>query len=284
MNHRQGLAHLFNHYGMAIVLAFLCLYYSWATFTEQQPRGVVAAKLLAKQIVKTGSNSLPVLIVARTTEEDTAFVSACAANLEAAGFVVAGKIQGDPRAARETLQKLSAQNTSLGFIATTADCAAWTLFESVPEKFPALGHPRVVFAASYKWPSFLKGENLLNIANQITVVSILAVGMTVVIITGGIDLSVGSLIALAAVVKPLRARWSYVRWRAWCFARSWGFFLGSWWRVSGFLRSSPPSPSCRWPTGWLIFWPRGNRSMKFPIPLPGSDAARAGFPSLTQSC
>ncbi len=206
MNHRQGFAHLFDHYGMAGVLALICFYYSFATYTEQQPRGAAAAKVLAKQMVKTGSKSFPVLIVARTIEEDTAFVSGCAAELEAAGFTVAGKIQGDPRVARETLQKLSAQSTSLGFIATTADCAAWTLFENVAEKFPALGHPRVVFAASYKWPSFLKGENLLNIANQITVVSILAVGMTVVIITGGIDLSVGSLIALAAVVTTLLIR------------------------------------------------------------------------------
>ncbi len=43
-------------------------------------------------------------------------------------------------------------------------------------------------------------DNLLNIASQIAVIAILAIGMTMVIITGGIDLSVGSLIALAAVL------------------------------------------------------------------------------------
>src|SRR4029077_8916246 len=53
---------------------------------------------------------------------------------------------------------------------------------------------------SYVWPNFLKADNLLNIANQIAVIAILAIGMTLVIITGGIDLSVGSLIALSAVV------------------------------------------------------------------------------------
>ena len=37
-------------------------------------------------------------------------------------------------------------------------------------------------------------------ANQIVVIAIVAIGMTLVIITGGIDLSVGSLIALSAVV------------------------------------------------------------------------------------
>ena len=52
----------------------------------------------------------------------------------------------------------------------------------------------------YRWPNFLKTENLLNIADQIAVIAIIAVGMTLVVVTGGIDLSVGSLIALSAVV------------------------------------------------------------------------------------
>jgi ribose transport system permease protein len=43
-------------------------------------------------------------------------------------------------------------------------------------------------------------NNLRNVANQISVIAIVAVGMTMVIITAGIDLSVGSLIALSAVV------------------------------------------------------------------------------------
>ena len=51
-----------------------------------------------------------------------------------------------------------------------------------------------------RWPTFLLRDNLRNVANQIAVIAIVAVGMTLVIITGGIDLSVGSLIALSAVV------------------------------------------------------------------------------------
>src|SRR5690554_7876867 len=46
-------------------------------------------------------------------------------------------------------------------------------------------------------PAFLKPVNLLNILNQNSAVGIVAVGMTLVIILGGIDLSVGSLLALA---------------------------------------------------------------------------------------
>ena len=200
-----GLSRLFNNYGMAAVLGLLCLYYSWATYTEQQPRGATAARMVATQIGKAGSSNA-VLIVARNSKEDTAFVGALEAELRAGGVVVAGKVQGDPRTARQQLQKVAEEKTRLAFIATTPDCAAWTVFENLPEKFPAIGSPRLVYAASYKWPTFLKTENLLNVANQITVVAIVAVGMTVVIITGGIDLSVGSLIALAAVLTTLLIR------------------------------------------------------------------------------
>jgi ribose transport system permease protein len=45
--------------------------------------------------------------------------------------------------------------------------------------------------------TFLKPENLINILQQSAAVGILAMGMTLVIILGGIDLSVGSLTALA---------------------------------------------------------------------------------------
>jgi ribose transport system permease protein len=49
-------------------------------------------------------------------------------------------------------------------------------------------------------PHFLTISNLLNIAEQATIIAIIAVGMTFVIITGGIDLSVGSTLAFAGVV------------------------------------------------------------------------------------
>jgi ribose transport system permease protein len=49
-------------------------------------------------------------------------------------------------------------------------------------------------------PHFLTISNLLNIAEQATIIAIIAVGMTYVIITGGIDLSVGSVLAFAGVV------------------------------------------------------------------------------------
>ncbi|NIA16491.1 MAG: ABC transporter permease [Nitrospiraceae bacterium] len=47
---------------------------------------------------------------------------------------------------------------------------------------------------------FWKGANLANVLRQISDIGILAMGMTLVIISGGIDLSVGSLLALSCTV------------------------------------------------------------------------------------
>jgi len=55
-------------------------------------------------------------------------------------------------------------------------------------------------------PRFLEGGNLLDLARQFSMVGIMAVGMTMVIILGGIDLSVGSVVALAGCVATLAMR------------------------------------------------------------------------------
>ncbi|HHT40942.1 MAG TPA: ABC transporter permease, partial [Actinomyces sp.] len=48
-------------------------------------------------------------------------------------------------------------------------------------------------------PKFLTARNMLNVGEQAATVAILAFGMTFVIITAGIDLSVGSVLALSAM-------------------------------------------------------------------------------------
>ena len=56
----------------------------------------------------------------------------------------------------------------------------------------------IYFAATSE--SFRSLENLANIPQQIAFITLIAIGMTFVIITAGIDLSVGSIVALAAVI------------------------------------------------------------------------------------
>jgi ribose transport system permease protein len=48
-------------------------------------------------------------------------------------------------------------------------------------------------------PVFLSPDNLIGIVYQVSIIGIMAVGMTFVIMTGGIDLSVGSVLAVAGV-------------------------------------------------------------------------------------
>jgi len=55
-------------------------------------------------------------------------------------------------------------------------------------------------------PYFLTVSNLLNVAEQTSINAIVAVGMTYVILSGGIDLSVGSIVALSGVVLGLALR------------------------------------------------------------------------------
>ncbi|HEX4517986.1 MAG TPA: ABC transporter permease [Gaiellaceae bacterium] len=50
---------------------------------------------------------------------------------------------------------------------------------------------------------FARKENLLNVGQQVSLIGMMAVGMTFVIITGEIDLSVGSIYALASMVTAL---------------------------------------------------------------------------------
>lgn len=58
--------------------------------------------------------------------------------------------------------------------------------------------------------SFASVENVRNIAISSSFLALVAVGMTFVIISGGIDLSVGSLLALAGVLAAYGSRWGSV--------------------------------------------------------------------------
>lgn len=49
-------------------------------------------------------------------------------------------------------------------------------------------------------PNFLSASNILNVLRQVSVNFVLAIGMTFVIISGGIDLSVGSLLAFTGAI------------------------------------------------------------------------------------
>jgi ribose transport system permease protein len=57
--------------------------------------------------------------------------------------------------------------------------------------------------AIYLNPNFIKVGNLLNVARQIALFGIVSVGMTFVILTKGIDLSIGSIVGVVAVSSAI---------------------------------------------------------------------------------
>jgi len=203
---RAFVARFSADYGMAFALVGLCLYYSWATLEVQHPNGALGAVRLARVLVQPSSTTNTVAIVARTGAEDTVFVTTLKAELTARGWRVREAVQGEPSDARAALERWARTAERLDLIAVNQAGANWAVFADLPTKFPPLASVRVVSPPTYRWPNFLKPDNLLNIANQIAVIAIIAIGMTFVIIAGGIDLSVGSLIALAAVVAALLIR------------------------------------------------------------------------------
>ena len=63
----------------------------------------------------------------------------------------------------------------------------------------------VMAIALFAWhqPAFLGAENLIGILRQVAIVGIMATAMTFVIMTGGIDLSIGPVLALSGLVAVL---------------------------------------------------------------------------------
>lgn len=65
---------------------------------------------------------------------------------------------------------------------------------------PLLGLFILVVIVSVLNPSFLEPLNILNLLRQVAINALIAFGMTFVILTGGIDLSVGSILALSSAL------------------------------------------------------------------------------------
>jgi ABC-type xylose transport system permease subunit len=94
----------------------------------------------------------------------------------------------------------------------------------------------VTYLKTGTW-TFISAENLSNLSQQVTQTGILALGMTMVILIGGIDLSVGSILAVSAIVLAMTAeRFEGMGmvgpWLAILIALAAGSALGAW---NGFM-------------------------------------------------
>jgi len=187
---------------MLLILLALAALFSLLTLKPQSPVGLEAGRLVAQEIIKQHGTAAKVLIVGRDTAEDREFTAAAAASLGKNGATIYGQVNGSASDARFALEKLVETGLSVDAIATNDVTAKWNVYD----RFPQIGSAKCVTPRNYLWPDFLKLSNLIGVANQTAIYAIIAVGMTLVIITGGIDLSVGSLVALASVVTALLIR------------------------------------------------------------------------------
>lgn len=192
----------FRDYGMLLVLLLLCVLFSLLTIRQQHPTGAAAGRQVADLIVQRHGSSAKVLIAARATAEDRQFTEAVAERLRAGGATILDTVNGGPGDVRQSIQKLLTDGQSIDAIAANDVSAGWNIYD----RFESVGSDRCVVPEAYVWPDFLKISNLLGIANQTAIYAIIAIGMTMVIITGGIDLSVGSLVALSSVTAAILIR------------------------------------------------------------------------------
>ena len=106
----------------------------------------------------------------------------------------------------------------------TSKAQAWKNFIQVAGILPILVAICVIF--SLVTPNFLSLGNFINVIRQASINIVLATGMTFVILTGGIDLSVGSILGVTAVVGVLVSLVPGLGWFAVPAALIAGVFLG----------------------------------------------------------
>jgi ribose transport system permease protein len=203
---RLSLPTIVRDYTTIVVLLALCVALTAATWGKQYPSGASGGRQLADLIRQNSAGGGTVLIVVRDTAEDADFAAALEQRLKAAGFDVLEAVHGQPADARRAIRRASEAGQHIDWIATNEATSAWGLFQDLPNIGSATTDARVIAPTAYYGSTFLKASNLLNIPNQIAFTAIIAIGMTMVIIVGGIDLSVGSVVALSAVLTARAIR------------------------------------------------------------------------------
>ena len=193
---------IFSKYSMVLVLLGLCVFFSVTTIREQQPTPEQAVQEV------WGGRRAPMewgtVVVGSKSPEDEDFAEEFVSAWKLAAVSDPGQRVwlGTPQEIRKRILEQAGQPIEL-IVAPGA--RNWVLFEDLGNKFPGQQIKLTVIGGS-RWPNFLKRQNLINVVNRIVEIGILAVGMTLVILTGGIDLSVGSLIALSSVVTTIMIR------------------------------------------------------------------------------
>ena len=198
-------AKLFSDYGTLVVLLLLCIGFSIVTIKEQSPTSAAAAEQLAKRSESELPADSNIIILIWQGEDRELFAKTLSETLENSSVKIAKTTIGQAADARKTLEDFGDSGGELSGILTDKRMGDFCNdnLDKLGKTHPNLAKAKILQPKSYRWPNFLKRGNLLNIMKQISVVAIIAIGMTMIIITAGIDLSVGSLLALSGVITAL---------------------------------------------------------------------------------
>ena len=198
-------AKLFSDYGTLVVLLLLCIGFSVVTIKEQSPTSAAAAEQLAKRSERELPADSNIIILIWQGEDRELFTKTLSETLENSSLTIAKTTIGQAADARKTLEDFGDSGGELSGILTDKRMGDFCNdnLDKLGKTHPTLAKAKILQPKSYRWPNFLKRGNLLNIMKQISVVAIIAIGMTMIIITAGIDLSVGSLLALSGVITAL---------------------------------------------------------------------------------
>ena len=197
------LRRILSDYGMILVLLALCILFSMLTLREEMPRGEVAVWELSRQVKARFAESDVIVIVGATNTPSALLAEDVGRQLKDWDFTNVHVVVGEPRDLRSKLESIADDGGILTAIATSGSTVKWRVLEQIPTRYPRWSDFALLTPEPVLTPAFLKRTNLLAIVDRIVVIAVIAIGMTMVIITAGIDLSVGSLIALSAVVSTL---------------------------------------------------------------------------------
>lgn len=186
-----------NEWILIVVLIVIGVYITVATTEKSHPEDAPAGAQVAAEIA---GQDMPGRVLAVGTASHAEFLAALQSTLQDAGISVE-TVSGGPRETRAAVERLQAEGANLTHIACVQEVASWGLIGDFATHFPGFADARVVVPETARRSPFLEKSNLLNLADRTATIGIIAIGMTMIIITAGIDLSVGSLVALSAVVS-----------------------------------------------------------------------------------
>ena len=210
-----------SDYGMLGVLVGLCIFFSLITFEQQQPVGASGAERLAEEIASEYAKPETVIVAGRNGNEGRAFAENLSEILKVRGWEVCAVVTGGPPELSKALRGAFEGNATVSLMACeqalpVAPIRKLGQIQSGDRKDES------PLSRKLRLAQFSQDFNLLNVANQIAVIAIIAIGMTLVIVTAGIDLSVGSLIAFSAVLGT----WMIREWLGGPEATALGMFAG----------------------------------------------------------